>query len=165
MLSYKKELQHLSWFWLQCPKHGNLFRFLWNKVPKSIQRCTWMTFWPMSCVVCKCTFKICISWFCQQDGTYSHISNKTQACSRDIFPRFWFYEKLWCRQGIVTSLSDHNLMDFSVCGKLRPVIHMCLWKYILLTLGPKKRKKSAAVESFRGRIRQVIAAEGWHIDN
>ena len=28
-----------------------------------------------------------------------------------------------------------------------------------------QKKLLAAVESFRGRIEQVIAAEGWHIEN
>ena len=43
--------------------------------------------------------------------------------------------------------------------------HVSLKVYFVNTWAKKKRKKSAAVESFRGLIRQVIAAEGWHIDN
>ena len=100
----------------------------------------------------------------QKNRAPSHISNKTQAWCRDNFP--WFWSKELCPP----SSPDLNQMDFSFWSMLEteaccsPHTTVESLKVFLVKVWAKipQKKLCAAVESFSGWIKQVIASY-WKI--
>ena len=103
----------------------------------------------------------------QQDGAPSHISNRTQEWCRDNFLRFWSKE-FW-----PSSSPNFNLMDFSVwsmleteaCRSPHKIVEVLEVSLVKAWAKIPQKKLCAAVESFRGRLEQVIDVEGGHIKN
>ena len=135
--------QHLSWFGLQCQKLGNLLCILWNKVLKSTQMCTSVTFWP------------CLAWY-ERALQKWRFHLPTRRCSlsqlqqNPILVQRQFPAVL--EKGIVASF-----IAWSQPNGLQYLVHVGNWGLSsphttvqsLVIIPPKLR---AAVESFRGRI-------------
>ena len=71
------------------------------------------------------------------------------------------------------SSPDLNPMDFSAwsmleieaCRSPHTTVESLKVSLVIAWAKIAQKKLSAAVESFRGLIQQVIAAEGWHIES
>ena len=61
--------------------------------------------------------------------------------------------RVWSMLGTEACCSPHTTVESLKVSLVKA------WANIL------QKKLSAAVESFRGQIERVIAAEGWHIEN
>ena len=102
----------------------------------------------------------------QQDGAPSHTSNRTQEWCRANFPNFWSKD-LW-----PPSSPDLNPMDFSVwsmleskaCCSSHDMIGSLKKSLMKAWAKISQEKLRVAVESFRGRLQQVIDAKGGHIE-
>lgn len=102
----------------------------------------------------------------QQDGAPSHTSNRTQEWCRANFPKFWSKD-LW-----PPSSPDLNPMDFSVwsmleseaCRSPHDTVGSLKASLVKAWARIPQEKLHAAVESFRGRLQQVIDVKGGHIE-
>ena len=127
--------------WAAVSKTWNLLWFLWNRIPKSTQKCTSIICWPLCYVIWKSTSKIKVSPSNRTVLTLTppinpKVGSKTISCG--FGARNWGF----LHRPILTQWSS----VFGPCWKLKPVAHntqlWSLWKCFWLKLGLKYSRKS-----------------------